>query len=107
VDLGEDYKHESLYSVKRKCILLSAVWSDNENATEYLIVLIIILASYYATLRRLHDEELYELYASPDIIRVLKLRRIRWAGKVARMGEMRNSTIFWGREEETIWKTYA
>jgi hypothetical protein len=37
--------------------------------------------------RRLHDEELYDLNISPNIIRVIKLRRMRWAGHVARMGE--------------------
>jgi hypothetical protein len=40
---------------------------------------------------RLHYEELHNLYASPDIIRVIKSRRIRWAGHVARMGDMRNA----------------
>ena len=38
--------------------------------------------------RRLHNEELNDLYSSPNIIRVIKSRRIRWAGLVARMGEM-------------------
>jgi hypothetical protein len=37
--------------------------------------------------RRLHDKELYTLYSSPNIIRVIKSRRLRWAGHVARMGE--------------------
>jgi hypothetical protein len=37
--------------------------------------------------RRLHNEELYDLYSSPNIIRVMKSRRMRWAGHVARMGE--------------------
>jgi hypothetical protein len=36
--------------------------------------------------RRLHGEELYALYSSPDIIRVIKTRRLRWAGHVARKG---------------------
>jgi hypothetical protein len=40
--------------------------------------------------RKLHNEELHNLYSSPSIIRIIKLRRIRWAGHVARMGEMRN-----------------
>jgi hypothetical protein len=35
--------------------------------------------------RRLHNEELYDLYSSPNIIRVIKSRRLRWAGHVARM----------------------
>ena len=39
--------------------------------------------------RRLHKEELNDLYSSPNIVRVLKSRRIRWAGYVARMGEER------------------
>ena len=37
--------------------------------------------------RRLHNEELNDLYSSPNIVRVIKLRRMRWAGHVARMGE--------------------
>jgi hypothetical protein len=41
--------------------------------------------------RRLHNEELHNLYTSPNIIRVIKSRRVRWAGPVARMREMRNS----------------
>jgi hypothetical protein len=40
--------------------------------------------------RRLRNEELHNLYTSPNIIRVIKSRRIRWAEHVARMGEMRN-----------------
>ena len=37
--------------------------------------------------RRLHNEELNDLYSSPVIVRVIKSRRMRWAGHVARMGE--------------------
>ena len=37
--------------------------------------------------RRLHNEELHALYFSPNVIRVIKSRRLRWAGHVARMGE--------------------
>ena len=39
--------------------------------------------------RRLHNEEINELYSSPNIVRVIKSRRMRWAGHVARMGEER------------------
>ena len=39
--------------------------------------------------RRLHNEELYALYYSPNIIGVNKSRRLRWAGHVARMGRYR------------------
>jgi hypothetical protein len=41
--------------------------------------------------RRLHNEELHNLYDSPSIIRLIKLRRIRWAGHVARVAEVRNT----------------
>ena len=40
-------------------------------------------------LRRVHNEELNDLYSSPNIVRVIKSRRMRWAGHVARMGEER------------------
>ena len=39
--------------------------------------------------RRLHNEELNDLYSSPNIVRVIKSRRMRWAGHVARMYEER------------------
>ena len=37
--------------------------------------------------RKLHNEELNDLYCSPNNVRVIKSRRLRWAGYVARMGE--------------------
>jgi hypothetical protein len=37
--------------------------------------------------RKLHNEELHDLYSSPSKIRIIKSRRMRWAGPVARMGE--------------------
>jgi hypothetical protein len=40
--------------------------------------------------RQLHNEELHNLYPSPSIIRIIKSRKIRWAGHVARMREKRN-----------------
>jgi hypothetical protein len=39
--------------------------------------------------RKLHNDELHSLYSSPNIVRVIKARRMRWAGHVARMGEGR------------------
>jgi hypothetical protein len=42
--------------------------------------------------RKLH-EEIHNLYASPNIIRVFRSRRVIWAGHVARMGQMRNAFI--------------
>jgi hypothetical protein len=50
--------------------------------------------------RRLHNEELNDLYSSPNIVRVIKLRRMRWAGHVARMGEGRGAyRVLVGRPE--------
>jgi hypothetical protein len=40
--------------------------------------------------RKLHNEELLDLYSSPSIIRIIKARRMRWVGHVPRMGEKRN-----------------
>jgi hypothetical protein len=40
--------------------------------------------------RKLHNEELHNLYSSPSIIRIMKSRMMRWAGHVARMEEKRN-----------------
>jgi hypothetical protein len=41
--------------------------------------------------RKLHNEELHDLYCSPDVAWVMRLRRMRWAGHVARMGVTRGS----------------
>jgi hypothetical protein len=50
--------------------------------------------------RKLHNEELHGLYSSPGIIRVIKAKRMRWAGHVARMGEVRGAyNILVGRPE--------
>ena len=40
--------------------------------------------------RKLHNEELNDLYCSPNIVRVIKSRRMKWAGHVARMEERRS-----------------
>jgi hypothetical protein len=40
--------------------------------------------------RKLHNEELHDLYSSPSIIRIIKLRRMRWTRYMAQMGEKRN-----------------
>jgi hypothetical protein len=39
--------------------------------------------------RKLHNDEIHSLYSSPNIVRVIKSRKMRWAGHVARMGEER------------------
>ena len=48
--------------------------------------------------RRLHNEKLYAPYSSPNNIRVIKSRRLRWAGHVARMGERRGAYRVLGGE---------
>ncbi|KAJ4436661.1 hypothetical protein ANN_16792 [Periplaneta americana] len=55
--------------------------------------------------RMLHNGELHALYSSPDIIRNIKSRRLRWAGHVARMGESRNAyrVLFGTSEEKDLW----
>jgi hypothetical protein len=51
-------------------------------------------------LRKLHNEELRDLYSSLSIIRIIKSRRMRWASHVARMGEKRNAyRLFVGKKE--------
>jgi hypothetical protein len=48
----------------------------------------------------LHNDELHSLYSSPNIVRVIKSRRMRWAGHVARMGERRGAySVLVGRPE--------
>jgi hypothetical protein len=50
--------------------------------------------------RKLHNEEFNDLYASPDIVRVIKSRRMRWVGHVACVGERRGIyRILVGRPE--------
>ena len=51
--------------------------------------------------RRLHNEELNDLYSSPNIVQVIKSRRMRWGGHVARMGEERGVWgSCWGNRRE-------
>jgi len=50
--------------------------------------------------RRLHNEELNDLYSSPNIVRVIKSIKMRWAGHVARMGEeMGVYSSWWGNRK--------
>jgi hypothetical protein len=58
--------------------------------------------------RKLHNEELHDMYSSPNIIRIIKSRRMRWAGHVARLGEKRNAyrlLVGKARGKETTRKT--
>jgi hypothetical protein len=50
--------------------------------------------------KRLHNEELYGPYSSPDIIHMIKSTRMRWVGHVARMGDRRGAyRVFGGRPD--------
>jgi len=56
--------------------------------------------------RKLHNEELNDLYCSPNIVRVIKSRRMRWAGQVAFRRDRRGVLkVLVGKE--TTWKTHA
>jgi hypothetical protein len=58
--------------------------------------------------RKLHYEELHNLYSSPSIIRIINSRRMRWAGHVARMGEKMNAyrnLVRKARRKKTVGKT--
>jgi hypothetical protein len=57
--------------------------------------------------RKLHNEELRDLYSSPSIIRIIKPRRMRWAGHVARMGRRGTRIDYCGKAngKETTRKT--
>jgi hypothetical protein len=51
--------------------------------------------------RKLHNEKLCDLYSSPSVIRIIKSRRMRWAGHVARMGEKMNAyRLLWESRRE-------
>jgi hypothetical protein len=53
--------------------------------------------------RRLHNEKLRYLYASPNIIRVIKSRRVRWVGNVAGMGRREMHIKFWSDYTANFW----
>jgi hypothetical protein len=56
-------------------------------------------------LRKLHKEELHKLYSSPSIIRIIKSRRMRWVGHVARRGIRAMHICYWWEiGKETIGK---
>jgi hypothetical protein len=53
--------------------------------------------------RKLHNEELHKMYSSPYIIRMIRLRKMRWTGHVASMGDFGDKT----RRKETTRMTYT
>jgi hypothetical protein len=102
-----------MQQIRRKCILLLILcivinkiqyWYNQCTIITYVFT-IFILHNKYCNVktpmwRRLHNEELNDLYSSPNTIRVIKSRRMRWAGHVACMGEKRVAyRILVGRPE--------
>jgi len=57
--------------------------------------------------RKIHNEELNDLYYSPNIVSEIKSRRMRWAGHVACMGRGVYKVLGETRGKETTWKTQA
>jgi hypothetical protein len=49
--------------------------------------------------RKLHTEDLHNLYSSPNVIRMIQLRRMSWAGHVALMGEINMYKILFGKSQ--------
>jgi hypothetical protein len=61
----------------------------------FLIIPDILFFSYHSQMTKVHNEELRDLYSLSSIIRVIKSRRIRWAGHVARMGRRGTGIDYW------------
>ena len=80
------------------CIYLRVTYLYISLPTYFMSNYISLLFMYCTYLKRdengewrgLHNEELLSLYCSPNIVRVIKSRRLRWAGNVARMEESRS-----------------
>jgi hypothetical protein len=51
-------------------------------------------------MKKLRNKELHDLYSSPSIIRILKSRRMRWAGHVARMGRKGTLIDYWWESQK-------
>ena len=64
------------------------------------IQIIIFACKVTGEWRRLHNDELNDLYSSPNIVRVIKSRRMRWAGHVARIEERGCIGSWWGNRRE-------
>jgi hypothetical protein len=51
--------------------------------------------------RKIHNEELNDMYSTPNIVRVIKSRKMRWAGRIARMKERKVLyRVWWGKLRE-------
>jgi hypothetical protein len=77
ISLGEGYLNEHRLRVFENRVLRRIFGPKRDEVT--------------GSCRKLHNEELHNLYCSPNVIRMIKSRRMRWAGHVARMEEKRNA----------------
>ena len=81
--------NDVLHKIIKYCLALFNVTLSviNNALTEFVCTYISILEGRgNRELRKLHNEELNDLYSSPNIVRVIKSRRMTWAGQVTRMG---------------------
>jgi hypothetical protein len=83
MQLGREYLRSSLDSQQLHvhCIRWQWTVTGEQRITRHWVILVLICDT-----RKLHNEELNDLYSSPNIVRVIKSRRMRWAGHVAHMG---------------------
>ena len=72
-----------------RCLYLMVRYADRCVRIPSAVSPYICLQSRHFSIIHLYNEELNDLYSSPNIVRVIKSRRTRWAGHVARMGEDR------------------
>ena len=72
----------------------------DESLSRYICLHIICAAEGFVNLEQkmLHNEELHSLYPSPSIVRVIKSRRLRWAGHIVRMEECKSAFNILTRE---------
>jgi hypothetical protein len=69
----------------------TVVCSDHTLSMDLCVRLFSLCCPMCKQWRKLHNEELRDLYSSPSIISIIKSRRMKWAGHVARIGEKKNA----------------
>jgi hypothetical protein len=74
---------------------MNSVYNTASNQETNIVVYVALIGELTGGWRKLHNEELHNLYSSPSIIRMIKLRRMRWAGHIARMGRRGMHIGYW------------